>query len=98
MKNSRLAKFYENIQGFLVPVALLAVWQWLSSQAIINPQILPAPTAVLFKWWEYLLPYEAYDPAKASYFAWIFSGELIHDAYASLYRVVVICTCSSVMS
>ena len=30
-----------------------------------------------------------YDPATMSYAAWVFSGELIHDASASLYRVVV---------
>lgn len=88
MKNSYWAKIFEALQGFLVPVALLAVWQWLSAQAIINPIILPAPTAVLAKWWEYLMPMEAFDPAKSGYLAWLFSGELINDAYSSLYRVV----------
>src|SRR5450759_2235651 len=89
MKVSYRAKFFENMQGFLVPIAILAVWQWLSTQAIVNPQILPAPTAVLAKWWEYLMPTDAFDPARSSYLAWIFSGEMIRDAYASLYRVVV---------
>ena len=84
-----LAGLFEKLQGFLVPVTLLAVWQYLSSQAIINPQILPAPTAVMAKWWEYLMPVEAFDPTKSGYWAWCFSGELIRDAYASLYRVVV---------
>lgn len=88
MKNSLWEKIYDKLQGFLVPLALLAVWQWLSSQAIVNPQILPGPIAVLAKWWEYLLPLDAYDAAKSNYLTWIFSGELIHDAYASLYRVV----------
>ncbi len=89
MKNPYLAKAYGWLQGALVPLAALALWQWLSVQAIVNPQILPAPTAVLVKWWEYLMPLEAYDPAKSSYLAWFFSGELIGDAYSSLYRVVV---------
>ena len=89
MKNTLWVKVIENLQGFLVPITLLAIWQWLSMQAIINPMILPAPTAVLVKWWEYLLPLEVFDPTKSSYLAWFFSGELIHDAYASLYRVVV---------
>jgi NitT/TauT family transport system permease protein len=89
MKNSLRVKLVDNLQGFLVPIALLAIWQWLSMQAIINPMILPSPTAVLAKWWEYLLPTEVFDPLKSGYLAWIFSGELIHDAYASLYRVVV---------
>ncbi|MBI3480000.1 MAG: ABC transporter permease [Nitrosomonadales bacterium] len=89
MKYPWLKKFAEKLQGLLVPLVLLAMWQWLSSQAIVNPQILPAPTAVLAKWWEYLSPQEAYDPAKAGYLAWLFSGELIRDAYASLYRVML---------
>jgi NitT/TauT family transport system permease protein len=89
MKNPYLAKLFGSLQGFLVPIAVLVVWQWLSSHAIVNPQILPTPTAVLSKWWEYLMPMEVYDSAKSGYLAWIFSGELIRDAYASLYRVAV---------
>lgn len=89
MKNSYPARIFGAVQGFVVPFAILALWQWLSSHAIVNPQILPAPTAVLAKWWEYLLPVEAFDPAKSSYLVWVVSGELPHDAYASLYRVVV---------
>ena len=85
----RLVSYFDMLQGFLVPLVLLGLWQWLSMREIVNPQILPAPTAVIAKWWEYLLPFEAYDPAKSSYLVWIFSGELPHDAYASLYRVVV---------
>lgn len=71
----------------LVPIVLLALWQWLSSQAIVNPMILPAPTRVLARWWEYLMPAQAYDPATSGYLAWMFSGEMIRDAYASMYRV-----------
>src|SRR5450631_2416216 len=89
MKSPYLAKTFEILQGFLVPIMLLALWQWLSSQAIVNPQILPAPTKVLAKWWEYLMPTDAFDPARSSYLAWIFSGEMICDAYASMYRVMV---------
>lgn len=89
MKATFRARIFQNLQGFLVPVAILAVWQWLSVQAIVNPQILPAPTAVLVRWWQYLMPMEAFDPARSGYLAWMFSGELIRDAYASLYRVTV---------
>lgn len=89
MKNPNWAKLFETIQGFLVPFAVLLVWQWLSAQAIVSPHILPAPTAVLAKWWEYLLPIETFDPARSSYLAWLFSGELLRDAYASLYRVTM---------
>jgi NitT/TauT family transport system permease protein len=89
LKPNYRVRLFESVQGFIVPVLLLAVWQWLSTQGIVNPQILPAPTAVLAKWWEYLLPTEPYDAARSGYIAWMFSGELIRDAYASLYRVVV---------
>jgi NitT/TauT family transport system permease protein len=82
-------KIFKWLQGMLVPLVLLVVWQILSTQEIVNPKILPAPTAVLSKWVEYLLPMEPYDPAKSGYLAWVFSGEMIGDAYASLYRVMV---------
>ena len=55
MKSPYLAKTIDTLQGFIVPIVLLALWQWLSSQAIVNPMILPAPTKVLAKWWEYLI-------------------------------------------
>jgi NitT/TauT family transport system permease protein len=84
-----IARIFDRLQGFLVPIALLALWQFLSSQAIVNPQILPSPTTVIAKWWEYLLPTEPFDATQSSYLAWLFSGEMIRDAYASLYRVVV---------
>lgn len=89
MKKNCLAKTFEILHGLLVPIVLLALWQWLSSQAIVNPMILPAPTRVLAKWWEYLMPSQAYDPATSGYLTWMFSGEMIHDAYASMYRVTV---------
>ncbi len=87
MKKNCLAKTFEILHGLLVPIVLLALWQWLSSQAIVNPMILPAPTRVLARWWEYLMPAQAYDPATSGYLAWMFSGEMIRDAYASMYRV-----------
>ncbi len=89
MKKNCLAKTFDILHGLLVPIVLLALWQWLSSQAIVNPMILPAPTKVLARWWEYLMPVQAYDPATSGYLAWMFSGEMIRDAYASMYRVTV---------
>ncbi len=77
------------LRGVAIPATAVAVWQLLSIQGYVNPLILPAPSAVLVRWYQYLAPMEPYDPAKMSYAAWVFSGELIHDAYASLYRVVV---------
>jgi NitT/TauT family transport system permease protein len=77
------------LRGVAIPGTAVAVWQLLSMMGYVNPLILPAPSAVLVRWYQYLAPMEPYDPAKMSYAVWVFSGELIHDAYASLYRVVV---------
>jgi NitT/TauT family transport system permease protein len=83
----------EKVSGFLrgvaVPAVLIALWQLLSMMGYVNPQILPAPSAVLVRWYQYLAPIEAFDPAKSGYVAWLLSGELVADAYASLSRVVV---------
>ncbi len=91
-KNGRLkngmAIFKRTLQGTIVPVVLLIVWEALTQSGFINPQILPAPSQVLLKWIAYLKPLEPYDPANMSYLAWLFSGELPHDALASIIRVV----------
>jgi NitT/TauT family transport system permease protein len=77
------------LQGLLLPVAAIAIWQTASLLGWINPLVLPSPWAVLHKWCEYLSPAKPYDPADGSWLAWLFSGELIMDAIGSLYRVVV---------
>ena len=74
--------------GSIVPVAVLLFWQALSTFGWINPQILPSPVAVVVKWYEYLIPMEAYTPEAGNYLVWMFSGELPHDAWASLSRVL----------
>ncbi len=72
-----------------VPVALLAIWEGLARGGVINPLILPSPSAVLKRWVAYAEPLQPYDPTAGSRLAWIFSGELPHDAVSSLYRVVM---------
>jgi len=87
--NDRAERVFGFLRGAAVPAVLIAVWQLLSMKGYVNPLILPAPSAVLARWYQYLSPIDAYDPAKSGYVAWLLSGELVHDAYASLYRVVV---------
>ena len=73
--------------GLIVPAVVIAVWQFVSSQGWVNPQILPSPLAVVQKWIEYALPPQPHT--EGSWLDWAFSGELIHDAIGSLYRVIV---------
>ena len=75
------------VQALLVPVAVLALWEGLSRAGFINPLILPSPTKVALRWWGYLTPLKAYDPADGTWLKWLVSGELLQDAAASLYRV-----------
>lgn len=75
--------------GALLPILVLALWESLSIFAWVNPKILPPPTAVVAKWWQYLLPTEPFDPQHMHYASRIFSGELLRDAGSSLYRVLV---------
>jgi NitT/TauT family transport system permease protein len=76
------------LHAIIVPILLLFFWEALTRSGFINPHILPAPSQVLLKWIAYLKPLEEYNPASMSYFAWLFSGELPHDALASIIRVV----------
>lgn len=87
MQKSMFKQMGDMLYGAVVPVLLLVLWQALSSYGIVDPKILPSPLAVLVKWLEYLMPSEPFDAAKSGYLAWLFSGELIGDATASLYRV-----------
>lgn len=76
------------LRGLLVPLAALALWQLLSSKGVLNAHVLPSPAAVLARWWTYLRPTEAFDPAQLSRLRWALSGELPQDTLSSLYRVL----------
>ncbi|AXS78566.1 ABC transporter permease [Dechloromonas sp. HYN0024] len=82
-----LGKLKDFADGALVPVLLLFLWEACSRAGLFSPVLLPAPTAVAIKWWAYLLPAQPQE-AGQSYLAWLFSGELPHDAYSSLFRVI----------
>ena len=56
----------KRLQGLIAPIAVLLLWQGLSSFAIINPQMLPTPWAVLSKWYEYASSGELPSDAVAS--------------------------------
>ena len=77
------------LRGAVLPIGVILLWQGLSALGWINARMLPSPISVALRWWAYLAPLEAYDPATQSYIWWIFSGELLTDAIASLYRVLV---------
>ena len=77
------------LRGILVPAAVLLIWEAAARAEFVSPIVLPAPSAVAVKWWISLLPAQDFDPAMQSRLAWLFSGELLHDAYSSLYRVIV---------
>jgi NitT/TauT family transport system permease protein len=76
------------LHGAAVPLVALLLWQALSAFGWINPQILPSPVAVAVKWGQYLAPLDAYTPESGNYLVWLLSGELPHDAWASLSRVL----------
>jgi NitT/TauT family transport system permease protein len=78
----------ELFRATIVPIVLLAIWETLCRSKLINPQILPAPSQILLKWFQYAAPLEAYDVARGNRLIWLFSGELPHDALASVYRVL----------
>ena len=76
------------LHGSLVPVIILLLWEACSRGGLVSEILLPSPTAVAAKWWAYLMPTEAFNPETAGYLTWLISGELLHDAYSSMYRVI----------
>jgi NitT/TauT family transport system permease protein len=79
----------EAATGTIVPIVIVALWQASAMLGWVNPQVLPSPVAVVQKWFEYLTPLTAYDPAVSSWLSWALSGELLGDTISSMYRVVV---------
>jgi NitT/TauT family transport system permease protein len=75
------------LHGALVPVLLVILWEAGSRYGLFSEVLLPSPTAVAAKWWAYLLPLQSLEPSQ-SYLAWLVSGEMLHDAYSSLFRVI----------
>jgi len=82
-----MQKLKDFTHGALVPVLLLILWEAGSRLGLFSAVLLPSPTAVAIKWWAYLLPLQPQD-AGQNMFAWLLSGEMLHDAYSSLYRVI----------
>lgn len=76
------------LYSVVLPVSLLALWETLSRQGFISPQVLPAPSSVFLRWIDYLKPSEPYNPETMRALVWLFSGELPHDALASFSRVM----------
>jgi NitT/TauT family transport system permease protein len=74
--------------GALVPVLVLVLWELCARAGLFSAVVLPAPSAVAARWWAYLLPTLPQEPGQST-LAWALSGELIHDAYSSLFRVVM---------
>ena len=77
------------LRAVVVPVLLLALWETLCRSQAVSPQVLPAPSQVFRRWLEYAAPTSPYQAGKMSYAAWLFSGELIHDTLATVFRVLV---------
>jgi NitT/TauT family transport system permease protein len=76
------------LRALAAPLAVLIAWEAICRLAHINKGILPPPSQVARRWIEYLLPPQPYDPATTSRAAWLLSGELLHDACATLLRVL----------
>ncbi|HYA20646.1 MAG TPA: ABC transporter permease [Burkholderiales bacterium] len=86
MGASSLRAILKLASGIIIPAVVVVLWQMLAMSGWINPQILPAPSQVAVKWWDYLSPTAPYT--TGSYASWLVSGELPHDAFASLSRVL----------
>jgi NitT/TauT family transport system permease protein len=76
------------LYAILLPAILVVLWEALSRGGVISPHILPAPSQVFLRWIDYARPRELYDSGKTNIVAWLFSGELPHDTFATFVRVL----------
>ncbi|MDB4975310.1 MAG: binding-protein-dependent transport system inner rane component [Myxococcaceae bacterium] len=75
------------LEGAVVPLVVLAAWELSARLGLGSAVVLPAPSAVLSKWLESLLPAQPFE-GQGSVIAWALSGELVQDAASSLVRVL----------
>lgn len=76
------------LRGLTLPLFVLVVWEVCARAGFASPVVLPAPSAVALRWWEYMVP-PVPRLAGQSWLGWALSGELIGDALGSLRRVVL---------
>ncbi|HSP35511.1 MAG TPA: ABC transporter permease [Thermoanaerobaculia bacterium] len=69
------------LRSAIVPLIVLAAWEALSRTGVINPMILPSPTAVLRRWIEYARSGELFADAASSLYR-VMMGFLIGTALA----------------
>jgi NitT/TauT family transport system permease protein len=65
----------------VLPVLLLALWQWASTAGFFDPSFVPSPTTVLRSWWQWIF-------GPRSELAW-YSGTWPYYVYLSFWRVLV---------
>ena len=65
-KVSRGTKFGQRLLPWLVPFALIMIWQIASSTGLLESRILPAPTAVVSACWTLLVSGELWQHVKVS--------------------------------
>ncbi len=84
-----MKKIYAFLEGAILPVSLLAIWEICARMGWVSAVVLPAPSAVCAKWFESVMPTPNFPLQNVSFVQWILSGELIQDSISSMYRVVV---------
>ena len=77
------------LRGAIVPVVLVLAWEACARAGWVSAIVLPAPSAIAAKWLAGVRPGAPYDAAQGGHLGWLLSGELVRDAAASLFRVVV---------
>lgn len=82
-----LNKLKSFAHGALVPVLILILWEACSRAGLFSVVVMPAPSAVAVKWWAYLMPPQPPEAGQST-LTWLLSGEMLHDAYSSLFRVI----------
>ena len=83
------SKWVYVLEGAIVPILLLALWQAAVGLEFVDARKLPSPVAVATRWAAYIAPMTAFDPKTETWPLWALSGEFFTDAATSLYRVLV---------
>src|SRR5262249_57179605 len=69
------------VRRAVLPLVLLALWQYASTAGFFDPSFVPSPVSVVTSWWQWIF-------GPRSELAW-YSGTWLNYVYLSAWRVLV---------
>jgi len=75
---------YQRALAWLFPVLLLASWQWLATEGIINPRWFPPPTRIAEALWQLSVDFDRFNETSLIGRPWLIPARLAESGWAGV--------------